>query len=622
MSMVFSIMIYFTFTSIQFNKQVIQLTQASLKVDTSFKAAAIIIAVFSAVFIWYSNSFFTKLRKKEVALYCMLGVKKRQVARMLFYENLAMGSVALIVGILIGALFSKLFVMILLRIMSFNVTVIFQFSLEALLNTFVVFIILFVITSLHSYSLIYRFQLIELFKSEKTGQKPPKVFIPFALLALILIGSGYYLALTFNYKNLITILIILIITVIGTYFLFSTLLIFLIKAFKRNKRTYYKNLNIVNTSQLLHRIKSHSRTLATIAVLSATTITAMGTAACLYYDQVSNISKYSPFSYTYYNKNADKALDNKIQTIIAKHPKNKIINTCSLNLLVLQSRYPNFNKLLSSNLKNPYEVTKIGVISESEYRNLCKYLNSPESFALKSGEAFLFMNFYSKDFFESPLNKKVFFKTNGNDVSIKIKGFTDNLIFNRVHLSSLYSPDTLVVKDALFSILSKGNTVYPLTNVNIKVPTESGELSNELKKLTSISCYYYTYFDIITRYGMTIFLAAFIGLVFLICTGSIIFFKQLSEANEDKSSYRILKKLGVSSSEIKASLSKQIALVFGFPLLVGILHSLAALSMLRPILTTNIFLPEIITILLYTLIYLVYYFATVVSYNKIINTDL
>jgi putative ABC transport system permease protein len=135
------------------------------------------------------------------------------------------------------------------------------------------------------------------------------------------------------------------------------------------------------------------------------------------------------------------------------------------------------------------------------------------------------------------------------------------------------------------------------------------------------SSYYTTYFLIMPRYGMIMFLAVFIGLVFLICTGSIIFFKQISEANEDKGSYSILKKIGVGRDQIKSSIAKQMLFIFSLPLLVGITHSIAALSILRPILTSNIIIPISITIIIYSLIYLFYYLLTVSSYYKIINNE-
>jgi len=189
--MIFSIMIYFTFTSIKYNTQVQEVVGLSKAFSTVFKAASIVIAIFVTIFIWYSNSFFIRKRKKEVALYSLLGIRKKQIARMLFYENIVMGTVALAAGILMGSLFSKLFIMILIRLMGFSANIIFMIPLKAVINTTVVFIILFLITSIHGYSLIYRFKLIDLFKAENQGEGEAKTSVFRSIVSVLLIGGGY-----------------------------------------------------------------------------------------------------------------------------------------------------------------------------------------------------------------------------------------------------------------------------------------------------------------------------------------------------------------------------------------------------------------------------------------------
>ena len=291
-SMIFSIMIYFIFTTIQYNTQVQEIAGSSITFFTVFKAAAIVIAIFVAIFIWYSNSFFIKKRKKEVALYSLLGIRKKQIARMLFYENIVMGITALVAGIFMGSLFSKLFIMLLIRLMGFSANIIFMIPSKAVLDTTVVFIILFLITSIHGYSLIYRFKLIDLFKAENQGQGEAKTSVLHSILSVLLIGGGYLIYTKgFEIFSVFTILITLVLTVIGTFMLFSSLTPLIIKLSKKNKKRYYKGINMIETSQLLYRIKASARTLAIIAILSATTLTAMDVSAGFYYDLTINLQK-------------------------------------------------------------------------------------------------------------------------------------------------------------------------------------------------------------------------------------------------------------------------------------------------------------------------------------------
>lgn len=626
-SMAFSIMIYFTFSSIQYNKQVIELADASLKVGTAFKAASIIIAIFAAMFIIYSNSFFTKKRKKEVALYCMLGVKKKEVARMLFYENILMGALALATGILLGSLFSKLFLMILVKLMSFDVTVKFAISFKAILNTSIVFLGLFIIAALHGYTIIYRFQLIELFKSEKVGQKKPKASFIFAILSVILIGTGYYMSYVFNYTNLTKLLIILVVTVIGTYFFFSSFVVFIVKLSKMNKSKYFKGLNMIAASNLLYRIKSNGRTLATIAVLSATTITALGTCTCIYYDQVTHIKEDAPFSFAYLSK--DETLNKNIENILNSSSDNKIKTSIEADFIKVAAKEPNLMKTL--NKGDDYEEGNSFIISESTYKKIAQVEGIKDTMTFNENEVVIFMSMFSDKFMTNPIGMPMYFKSNNTEVTVKIKNFQDHLLTNASYSAELPMQDTIVVKDDLFNKLSNENTSYKIKFININNQRNSKEVSNKIsntlinstlydKDNIYFSSYYDHYTTTMSSMGLIIFLAAFIGLVFLLCTGSIIFFKQLSEASDDKDKYEILRKIGVTNSEIRTSVSKQILFVFSLPLIIAITHSMFALSILQPILRESLILPILVTAGVYTLIYFVYYILTVAYYCKIVNS--
>ncbi|HEX3011786.1 MAG TPA: ABC transporter permease [Syntrophomonadaceae bacterium] len=220
-SMVFSIVVFYVFTSIQYNEQVSQ----TIGETTRFmlKLGAICVTVFSAIFMGYSNSFFTRKRKKEIGLYSLLGLQKRQIARMLFYENLVMGVAALGLGIVAGSLFSKVFVMLLFRLMGHFVQVYFAVSPRAILNTVIVFLIIFMVISLYAYSLIYRFKLVDLFHAEQSGETEPKASFVLALVSIALIAGGYVLAFHLVKNFNLYAPTVLALVIIGSYGLFSFL---------------------------------------------------------------------------------------------------------------------------------------------------------------------------------------------------------------------------------------------------------------------------------------------------------------------------------------------------------------------------------------------------------------
>lgn len=162
-------------------------------------------------------------------------------------------------------------------------------------------------TSLQGYRLIYRFKLIELFRAEREGETMPKGSVIMALISVVLIGSGYFLALMFmkavKYADFMAVaLYILLATVLGTYLLFMFFTVFVLKRARTNKSSFYNGMNMVTTSQLLYRIKGNAKSLATISILSAVTLTAVGTSVTMYYNTFTQSKASMPYSYSYEKK--------------------------------------------------------------------------------------------------------------------------------------------------------------------------------------------------------------------------------------------------------------------------------------------------------------------------------
>lgn len=624
-SMIFCIMIYFTFTSIHYNTQVQMMVDSSQVFSIVFKAAAIVIAIFVAIFIWYSNSFFIKKRKKEVALYSLLGIRKKQIGRMLFYENIVMGILALAAGILMGSLFSKLFIMLLVRLMGFSANIIFMISSKAVLNTTVVFILLFLITSIHGYRLIYRFKLVELFKAENQGERSPKTSVFLSIVSVLLIGGGYWIYTrelsTFSF---FAIIITLTLTVIGTFMLFSSLTLSIIKLSKKNQKRYYKGINMIGSSQLFYRIKASARTLATIAVLSAATLTAMEVSASFYYDLSVNLQKNYGFTYAYASN--DSSLDKKVEAIIAKYPKNKLISSADINLAKVNGQWPDLSKVTSS--KQTSQIS-FYIMSESNYKEIARVRGLKDKIELKDiNEAVVFGQILSYTSEYDYTGKTITINENSGELSLQVVDFKAYDLPN-----SGMTRRVVVVKDEVYNKYLTEDNYYRIKGYITDNKKDSEDLTKELTSILSkelpqkdedfskISSYYSEYKAGIIYSGVVIFIGGFLGLLFLVATGSIIFFKQLSEANDDKSRYEILRKIGVTNKEIKASISKQIFMVFGLPLVIGIVHSLMASTLLSKIIKVNLTLPIIITVSAYTVIYMIYYFLTVSSYYNIINSN-
>ncbi|AJS58772.1 FtsX-like permease family protein [Paenibacillus sp. IHBB 10380] len=617
-SMIFSIVIYFVFVSLKYDQTIQATSDTSPKINSVFSGAAVVLIIFVAVFIWYSNSFFTRKRKKEVGLYSLLGVRKKQIGRMLFYENFIMGCLALIVGILLGSVLSKFFVVILMKIMGYDAIANFTISLEAIMNTIIVFTIITLITSFQGYRLIYRFKLIELFHADKEGDQEPKTSFIIALLSIILIGIGYWLALQNALDSeiwrtmgfMVTPLVILITVILGTYLLFSSLTVYLLKVSRKNKKKYWNGINLIGTSQLLFRIKGNARTLTIIAVLSATTLTAVGTAYSLYYNNRSNVEMADPSSIMFIA--GDNNVANKVNDMISNSKNHDMIYHEAISTLQIEADV--------TNLDSKFYIDEMiyTVVSNRDFNKIAKVQGRNDVLSLKANEAAVLDAAYTKGMSPEYVGSTISVKVNDRDENITFKNLKKYNILNH------YTAGTaIVVSDELFSGLEKeikreNMDLYKITNED-----DAEQLTKDIRAImpdkARLSSFYADYAAGLESTGLMIFMGGFLGLVFLTATGSIIYFKQLTEANSDKERYEILHKIGVNKKEVRLAIAKQMLFIFGLPLLAGIAHCAVALTALSRLLQISLVIPVMICMGVYTCIYIVYYFVTVNAYYKTVT---
>ncbi|KAA0764078.1 ABC transporter permease [Bacillus sp. SH5-2] len=616
-SMILSIVIYFIFVSLQYNDYIVEQTSTAKGIADVFKASSVILIIFVAIFIWYSNSFFTKKRKKEIALYSLLGVPKRQIGTMLFYENLIIGIIALIIGMGIGALLSKVFSMLLLKVMQLSTAISFSISLEAIMHTILVFTVIILITSFHGYSIIYKFKLIELLQAERQGELIPKGSIWTALLGIILVIASYWFALQPIFSSIWldhkirNMCIILGGSVIGTYFIFRSFTVFLLLGLQKNKTRYYRGINVVSVSQLLARIQSNAKTLTAIALLSAVTLCGIGASYSMYYKNKVMIDKTEPFSFMYVK--TDSHIDQQIENTI-RNSNHTVKEKIAIPLIKIKADLQ-VNGILPVDFeRNPKE---LNLLSESTFNMLADKTNKDIQVSLQNTEVVALDANKSTTFQTEYKNGKVDLHLSSSDYSLQFVGkIQDNILNDSLH------EFTIVVPDKIFSDMSKQQKPYMLQAYKVSDDKNTEKLTKAiqilLKDINLISKYG-AYKSAVEATGLVIFAGVFLGLVFLAATGSIIYFKQLTEATIDQDKYIILRKLGVSKQTIFKSIAKQIAFIFILPLTVGSLHSIVALNALSNTLGIDIFIPVLTTIVAYTLIYFAYYILTVKSYNNIVN---
>jgi putative ABC transport system permease protein len=618
-SMILSVVIYYTFVALKYSSDIQKGISASETMNIVFTEGSIILILFVAVFIWYSNAFFTKKRKQEVGLYALLGVKKKTIGNMLFYENLIMGIMAVIAGIVIGTLLSKLFTMILLKLLGSAMDVSFGFSLQAIMNTVLVFAVVILFSSIQSYRLIYRFKLIELFQAEKEGEQAPKPSIVIAGIAVILIAFSYWLVyqpVETSAQMGIGFLLFMVSLITGTFLLFRSLTIYLLKLAQSNKSRYYLGMNLIGTSQLIYRIKGNARILATIALLSAVTLSAVTVGLSQYSNVAGQANKESPFSYTFISQN--EAMDQQVNQIITEDQEHPV--TAQLDIPVIKTKVAASNlKILPTSLLEADE-NPLKIITVSMFNRMQKGLNRELTIQLTGNQAAVVKPLYTA-FTTSDIA--------GYTLSIKLpqderKIEFVSLLEMRV-LSWSYPDFLVVVSDALFDDMAKQAALTTYKVYKVLDQGTAKATAEQLKKINTeqinITSYYSIYKDGLEDAGLGIFMLGFLGLVFLAATGSMIYFKQLTEAQSDKRRYDILRKIGVSKHEIWRSVAKQAGFVFVLPLAIGIVHSTMILKALLSInlITYNFTVSILISMTAYIIIYFFYYVLTVHSFNRIVN---
>jgi putative ABC transport system permease protein len=616
-SLVFSMVIYFTFVSLQYSEKIQENILLSDTMNFMFMAASFVLIIFAAVFIIYSNSFFMRKRKREVGLYSMLGLRKKTIGRMLFYENLIMGILALAVGILFGTILSKLFSMILIHLMGSTSEIDFGFSIEAIAQTAIVFIVIILFTSIQGYRLIYRFKLIELFNASKKGEQVPKASLLSSTMGILLLAVSYWLILR-SFPEELTIEYIqlnygtaLIILIIGTHLFFQSVTVSLLKMKQKKKGSYYKGTNLIETAQLIFRLKGNARTFTLIAILSAATISFFGATYGGYYGNERQSKEDVPFSYSHLSQGD--TFDAEIESII-KEDRNHPV-TAQLTIPVVEAKGK-----LSFTLD--YLTDPVKIISEETFNSVSSALDREDTVSLSGNEAAVIKPRLTK-FTDNDFQGETIDLDSAMDEKLELIDMVGGNV-----LPFDYPDFFVVVSNDRFEQLA--NESAPLVYKAYEVVDEqtTAETSKKLNSLFSkdfqtSSTYYLEYKEGKEGNALNLFIMGFLGLVFLAATGSIIYFKQLTEANEVKPQYEILRKIGVSRKEVSKSIQKQTLFVFGLPLVVGVIHGAAILhftsNFLSNLIGASMFVPMLTAMLAFIGIYLLYYLLTVKTYNRIVN---
>lgn len=633
-----SVCILMIFYSIYYNKHIQLFNINRAKVTTIFKAAAFIVIIFSAIFIWYANSYFIKNIKKEVAIYSLLGMRKKEIGILMFFENIFLGVLALITGIPLGTFLSTFFLKLLTICIKSSTPIKYNFDIRAVIATFFVFMIIFLLNSIKAYKVIYKFRLIELLHAEKEGEKQPKFSKVFAIVSAVMMLSSYIIAFTLDlnvsaeeeiklvYKGILIILL----NTMGTYMLFNNLIIYIFKLLQKNKKVYYKGENLIGVSQLIYRIKDNCNLLATIVIILSVAITAVCFTFSFYMTLDQVIPNGAPFSVAYKSGNAD--LDKKVEDIINADRNDNI--TYKTDIIAINGKGTTENY---TDPKNPHVPFDIFVISQSQYNDIIENSYFNKSTDLSERAVDIKINDENECFFIEVCNlAEGRGRLNGDQLNADIGGKNYNINISDSDIKGVlgvnFQKPTVVVRDMFFNqLLEKNkNNLTIIRAYNFDNPLKNQEIVSKISEIipddSNFESYYSVYIELHTIYGSFTFIGVFIGILFIFSTGGIMYYKQLMEAKEDKKTYTILSKIGLSRRETLKIIIKQIGFIFVIPLLLAIVNSVVALwDYVKYVANGSSVSPYVIKCIvgmmgIYILIYLLYYLFSVRSYMKIVRS--
>lgn len=616
---------------------------------TSIMALGVgIIAVFSYIFIFYTNSFIIKRRKKEIGVYNILGMEKRHIAKLMGIETVTVALIAIIGGIVTGILFSKLSILLLYKILAVKKTVKFEINFSTIINTLIVFGILYALTLIYNMMQIKLANPIELLRGGNVGEKEPKSKWLMAIIAVGCLAVAYYISITTeNPLNVLSLFFVAVLLVIvGTYLLFIAGSIVFLKMLRKNKKFYYNKKHFAAVSGMIYRMKQNAGGLASICILSTMVLVIIASTVSMYIGLEDELkTRYPMEAVTYVNylevdDNVDSVRDH-IRQIIEDEGRT----------ITDEKTYGYFNMLTKQN-DNSLEKT-----SENDSLGNGTYVNIVTKDALCNLEDSL----DEKDIPElTDDSVAVYGMKKFNYDSIKILGRKFDVkeskyykIKKDAYISSCFTNEYYIVvnnMDTLTQLFNLQKEVYgdrAFTFRNTIGFDFDGTKQQKIDCVKKINQYLVSdaekeigngtaYVEgraeneeaVHTLYGGIFFLGIFLGTMFLMVTVMIIFYKQTSEGYDDKERYEIMEKVGMSNAEVKKSIQSQVRMVFFLPIVTAAIHVAAAFPMLRRLLMmlnltdTQLMIECMIgTLLVFLAIYYLVFKLTSRTYYKIVGNQ-
>ncbi|MFF5819436.1 FtsX-like permease family protein [Lysinibacillus capsici] len=636
-ALIFSVTLYFSFVTLQNNTEVWAAVQMSGTATAGFKAATYILYFIVLFFVLYANHLFMKRRSKEIGLYQLIGMTKGLIVRLLAVENILLFVGAVIIGMLAGFFSSRVFAMILLRVLEKEALVTMTFSTQALLQSMIVFTILLIIVLIQMAWMIHHVSLLSLFSAAKQADERVRRFSAFQMvigfLGLILIVYGYYASTKlFNIESagnlFINMIIILATTIGGTFLVFRFSVAFIMNTIRLKKKGHLSIKDVLALTPIMHRMKSNAKSLTLITVLTGVSLGVTTLSYIAYYSSEASAYSQVPGDFILLEEQGEEFLEKLEENKIAYDKIDYRLQGVTAAVGQLMSKKQQDNPLYTM------EGT-IYTIPLSDYQQ-----SVPE--AKLSGNEVILTNYggYMAEMFPLEKDHDLVVSAGELEETFHVVDIHDKSVISGIVTAGGGGP-IFVVTDDMFKSLTTQAALYPWhhqTTITLKsnediataeklyIQSNAGIITavddkGQTKQYTQ-SSYEGKRKDNIESLGLTIFTTAFLGLAFLMTTGSILYFKQMSEAEEERDSYTILRKIGFAEKDIMKGIYMKQAFNFGVPLVIGLLHSYFAVKSGWFLFGTELTAPLWIAMCCYIALYTIFAILSVGYYKKVVRQSL
>ena len=635
LSCVMTVAMFYIVKSLSYNPGLKNMVGSSTMM-TMMSMCSVMIALFAIIFLFYTNSFLVKRRKKEFGVFNILGMEKSHIAKTMAWENFYVTLISIAGGLVIGIALDKAMFLLIAQVLNEEISLGFFISDKAIISTVVMFCIIFLLILLNSIRQIQTANPIELLTAGNAGEREPKTKWILTILGLLSLGTGYYIALAI--KNPLTALVYfffaVILVIIGTYMLFTAGSIALLKILRKNKKYYYKTKHFTSISGMIYRMKQNAVGLANICILSTAVLVMVSSTSSLMLGMQDVIATRYPDDFIVYSNETSEERAYESFDAIRELQEEQNLNVTSereYRYLVFPAfiNGDTFEVTRDANFSSLGNLNNLIFVSLSDYNRVMgtdKTLAEDEILVYSDRLQF---NYPTLKIFDREYSvKEKIDEFIGNGLIVAVAANTQFIVLpDGTDIDELYA----LQKEALSDGASEIQYYYGF-NSDADEETQRAFYRTLLEDYVghgyegTIESKADSRSEFVGLYGGFFFIGIFLGILFIMATVLIIYYKQISEGYDDKQRYEIMQKVGMTHQEIKNSIHSQVLTVFFLPLIVAGIHIAVAfpiitkLLALLNLLNVQLFLTcTVVCYVVFAVMYLLIYLLTARTYYKIVS---